>query len=293
MKKVIIITEKYGELGNRLFRFARFFSFAQREKYYLFDLTFFQYSYLYAPRNFFVALFFVALRLLNNQRLKKIEKKLSVSPRVISWRVTPEQEKAKVIEFSRLEKVMNETSRRILLFTKGSFFFWCGGIEEQMKERLQGIFRLKSKYLKTAQTLLNQAGIASQKNKIVAVHIRQGDYKIFAGGIYYFEEAVYAASMRNLLATHQGSGTIAFVLITKEKINLQDFEGLPFEFFENQSIGVDQALLQLCDYIISPKSTFSSWPSFLYNIPQGIIQNKNIPLEWSDFQVAEALSQIN
>ena len=285
MKKIFIITEKYGALGNRLFRFARIFSLAQREKYCLLDLTFFQYSYLYAPRNFFVALFFIALQLLNNQRLKKIEKKLSASPRVISWKVMPEQAEGSSIEISQLKKIIDSTLRRVVLFTRGSFFFRCGEIEEQTKERLRGIFRLKSRYRKTAQAFLNQAGIMSQKNKIIAVHIRQGDYKFFAGGVHYFEEAVYASCMKHLLATFQETN-LTFILLTEEVIDLQPFDGLPYHFFGNQSIGVDQALLQLSNYIISPQSTFSAWPSFLYNIPQAIIRSKTTPLEWSDFRIA-------
>jgi len=286
LKKVIVITEKYGELGNRLFRFARIFSLTQKEKCGLLDLTFFQYSYLYAPKNFFIAFLFMSLQLLNNQRLKKIEKKLSVSPRVVSWKVMPEQEEGRCVEISQLKKIIDATLVRVVLFTKGSFFFRCDEIEERTKEKLRRIFRLKSRYLVTAKALLKKAGVLSQQNKIVAVHIRQGDYKIFANGIYYFEEAIYASCMKHLAATSSGKNLI-FILLTKETIKLQAFEGLPFCFFGNQSIGVDQALLQLCDYIISPPSTFSAWPSFLYNIPQAIIRSKTTPLEWSDFRIAD------
>lgn len=293
MKKIVIITEKFGELGNRLFRFARIFSLTEEASFYLVDLTFFQYSYLYAPKNYFLAFLFIALQFLNNQRLKAVEKYLSSSKWVTLLKGPPRQRGDEILPIHEIKDEIEAASMPLLLLKEGGFFFSCHDMARSTKEKLRRIFHLKKKYLSKAESLLQKKEGAFLEKKYVGVHLRQGDYKTYADGIYYFEEAVYAASMRHLLATYQGPGSITFVLITKEKIHLRDFEGLPFQFFENQSIGVDQALLQLCDYIISPKSTFSSWASFLYDIPQGIIQSRTIPLEWSDFQVAEASPQIN
>lgn len=290
MKKIVLITEKYGDLGNRLFRFARIFSLKEQFSFYLIDLTFFQYSYLYAPKRLLLAVLFVMLQLFNNNRLKRIEKHFSSLKWVTILKESAAASEGKFLPAQQLKKEIEAASSPLILLSKGSFFFECRSVSFEVKEKLRLIFRLKKKYLSQAQDLLRKKEQKASNKIYIGVHLRQGDYKAHAGGIYYFEEAVYAASMRHLLKTYQGAGVIVFVLITKEKINLRDFEELPFEFFENQPIGVDQALLQFCDYIISPKSTFSAWPSFLYNIPQAIIQSKIKPLEWSDFQIADLSS---
>ena len=263
MNKFIIITEKYGALGNRLFRFARFFSFTQKERYYLIDLTFFQYSYLYTPKNFLIRFFFIGLQFLNNERLKKIEHFLSLESKITSWQLLSDQEKGEAVPISILAQFMKAMKSRGLLLTYGSFFFRSNGLEESSKKKLRTIFQLKPRYRNKAKQLLGSNKLFSQKNKIVAVHIRQGDYKLFDGGKHYFEEKVYASCMRHLLATSQ-EHTLAFILITKEAIDLQAFEGLPVCFFGEQSIGVDQALLQFADYILSPERKFlmSKWLRF-------------------------------
>lgn len=282
MKKCIIITEKYGDLGNRLFRFARFFSFLQKEKSYFIDLTFFQYSHLYKPENIGMRFFFIGLQLINNKRLKKIESILSRSSKITIWPLLLDQEQGEAVPISVLAQFMKVVKRWCVLFIKGSFFFRCDDVEEQVKEKLRAIFRLKSEYLKKAQQLLESRKVFSQKNKIIAVHVRQGDYEFFDGGKHYFKEEVYAACMRHLLTTAQ-ERNLVFILITKEEINLNAFDGLPFYFFGKQSVGIDQALLQFADYIISPKSTFSSWASFLHNIPRAVIHDKTIFPTWDEF----------
>lgn len=285
MKKCIIITEKYGDLGNRLFRFARFFSFLQKEKYHFIDLTLFQYSHLYNPENVVMRFLFFGLQLLNNKRLKKIESILSRSSKINIWGLLPDQEHGEAIPISALAQFMKTMKRQGVLFIKGSFFFSCDDVEEQVKEKLRAIFRLKSQYLKRAKQLLESRKIFSQKNKIVAVHVRQGDYEFFDGGKHYFKEEVYASCMRHLLTTAQ-ERNLVFILITKEELDLKPFDGLPFYFFGKQSVGIDQALLQFADYIVSPKSTFSSWASFLYNIPRAVIRDKTIVPTWDEFSPA-------
>lgn len=283
-KKIILVTEKYGQLGNRLVRFARLFSLAEQEGALLIDLSLFQYSYLFTPKDLGTALLFRALRFLNNKRLKKLECYLSSSKYVKCSHINDYTDRSCSISSLVLKKDIQESSQRIILLTKNSFF--VKGSPAIQKMSLSHIFTLKKKYLCKAKKLLSLLSI-TDRNLIVAVHIRQGEYKEFNNGSYYFEEEVYAESMRSLLSSYTNHNRpLQFILITKENIRLDPFEGLPFHFFGSQSIGVDQALLQQSDYIISTWSTFSMWPSFLHDIPQGIISNKSIPLTWNDFNIA-------
>lgn len=284
--KVLIVTEKFGDLGNRLCRFARLFSVTQQEGAYLLDLSLFQYSYLYAPKNIVVSFLFKGLQLLNNDRLKKLEKYLSCSNDITSSKLNFYPETGKPLPSSEIKKEIQESSKAILLLTKNSYYL--NGSEVNTKKKLLKIFVLKKSYLQEAKKLIAKITANADESLVVAVHIRQGEYKNFADGIYYFEEEVYAASMRNLLLTCENKKQpLRFILITKEDIRLEAFHGLPFHFFGSQSVAVDQALLQQSDYIISTTSTFSAWPSFLHNIPQGVIVNKAIPLNWDDFKVAD------
>ncbi|MFZ4116166.1 MAG: hypothetical protein ACOYK6_05520 [Chthoniobacterales bacterium] len=292
--KLLIVTEKYGDFGNRLGRFARLFSVAEQEGAWLIDLSLFQYSYLFAPKNFAASLFFRALSFLNDHRLKKLERYLSRSKYVTLSHATAARVEGEFFPSSELQQEIRASSRAILLLTKNSFFVQMHetaikkNSKAPIKYKLSELFLLRKKYLCTAKKLIATITPRSTNILLVAVHIRQGDYKTWNNGAYYFEEEVYAASMRNLLLTYENQRRpLHFMLITEAAIRLDAFEGLPFHFFGPQSIGVDQALLQQSNTIISTLSTFSMWASFLHDIPQGIIFTKDIPLCWNDLKVAD------
>jgi hypothetical protein len=286
--KLLIVTEKYGDFGNRMGRFARLFSVAEQEGALLIDLSLFQYSYLFAPKNLAVALLFRGLSFLNDHRLKKLERYLSRSKYVTLSRVTAAREEGEVFPSLELQQEIRESSRAIVLLTKNSYFVQMNkSSKASIKKKLSELFVLHKKYRHEAKKLIATIKPRLTDILLVAVHIRHGDYKTWRDGACYFEEEVYAASMRKLLLTYDNKGRpLHFILITEAGIRLEAFEGLPFHFFGSQSIGVDQALLQQSDYIISTLSTFSMWPSFLHDIPQGIISTKSVPLNWNDFKVA-------
>lgn len=45
----------------------------------------------------------------------------------------------------------------------------------------------------------------------------------------------------------------------------------------------DHSLMSMCDYLIGPPSTFTSWSSFIGNVPTYHIKDKYKKIELSDF----------
>ena len=103
-------------------------------------------------------------------------------------------------------------------------------------------------------------------DKIIAVHIRRGDYKEFLDGRYYFEDDVYLQKMidtQKLLSP----ASVCFAIFSNENINIKNFEGVNISFKNTNSPIGDMWGISLCDYIMGPLSTFSMWSSFLKNVP--------------------------
>jgi hypothetical protein len=117
-------------------------------------------------------------------------------------------------------------------------------------------------------------------DKIVAVHIRRGDYKTFLDGRYYFEDDIYLDKMKqinNILSPSK----VVFAIFSNEKIDLNNFNGINVSFNNDNSPIGDMWGISLCDYIIGPLSTFSMWASFWKKVPLLFVQ-KNTEIKSMD-----------
>ncbi len=135
--------------------------------------------------------------------------------------------------------------------------------------------------------------IAEKRQKydfIVGVMIRQGDYKLWKDGQYYFSIEQYSVWIDQLSEIFQDRGKVGFVLASDAAQNLNDFTNQNIHFttgIASSSGHYIESISQLsfCDVIISPPSSFSLWAAFLGNIPF-------IPLTHSQ-QVMAAESVLN
>ncbi|HEY5298760.1 MAG TPA: alpha-1,2-fucosyltransferase [Verrucomicrobiae bacterium] len=95
---------------------------------------------------------------------------------------------------------------------------------------------------------------------VIGIHIRQGDYRRWKGGRYFFPVARYVAWMREIAAQFP-SRQAAFFVCSDEPRSADEFSGLKIALGDALPI-VDLLALSKCDFIIGPPSTFSQWASF-------------------------------
>ena len=116
--------------------------------------------------------------------------------------------------------------------------------------------------------------VSPLKNKfkiVVGIHIRRGDYKNFIGGKYFYDINAYKSAM-DKIADIFGKEKTAFIICSNENIDLSNFNGL--NVFKGPGYFVaDLYALSLCDYIAGPPSTFSMWASFYGQKPIWMIRN--------------------
>ena len=129
------------------------------------------------------------------------------------------------------------------------------------------------------------ASLRARYDLLIGILIRQGDYREWIGGRFYFATAQYAAWVRQLQDLYPGR-KLAVVLASDEHQDLTLFDGLPcylspgavnrgghwFESF---------AILSLCDMVMGPPSTFAATAAFVRGIPL-------LPLVDSSQQLAES-----
>ncbi len=96
---------------------------------------------------------------------------------------------------------------------------------------------------------------------VVGVHLRQGDYRTYCDGIMFYTTEEYAGLMRRLMRLWEGR-PVTFVVCSDEPQQPQTaFEGLDVAMGPGTPVA-DLHALALCDYIVGPSSTYSRWASF-------------------------------
>ena len=280
--KFLFITDKFGDLGNRLFRFARFYC-CKPQSIFLCDLSFYQYAYIYSPKNCLYFLTFKILSLLRRNSFLNIVKQIKKYCIEINLISGPENNNN---NFS--SDVFDGTKKfqsRLFFVNNLSYYYKSKKVSLRSKQKLQSIFTIKNKYRKKARGLLNSS---QGRSVLVGVHMRRGDYREFNDGVFYYDDETYLKNIFSLKNTYNGSKRLKFLLISNERINLENYRSVDYLHFGMQDAPVDMSLLQSCDYILAPPSTFSGWCSFLNDIPIFILRDRNILCSWSDFKLCDA-----
>jgi hypothetical protein len=114
---------------------------------------------------------------------------------------------------------------------------------------------------------------------VIGVHIRQGDYRRWYGGKYFYPAARYAAWMGELAAQFPAR-KVAFLVCSDEPRHAGEFPGLSVGFGTDSPVS-DLYALARCDFILGPKSTFSQWASFYGEKPLLHLgdSNDSVPVE--------------
>ena len=237
--RIIIVLGKYGGFCNRLFQSLHYHAHSIEE-----GATFFNPTLIGLLK--FDNYFFYLLDNLNNLFLKFLMKPL---------------------------KFLFKNNELCFYFNKNNYIKIVKGWEFRKyqltlkhHEKLKILYAFKSKnLLKKSISLINYLTTLKNRGKfIVGLHIRRKDYKEWNNGKYYFDDEYYKYVIKNLKnkLTKENKEPF-FIVVSDEKINSK----LGMDFFSLGSWKEDQILLQFCDLIVGPPSTFTMWASYISKVP--------------------------
>jgi len=115
----------------------------------------------------------------------------------------------------------------------------------------------------------------------IGVHIRQGDYRGWKGGMHYFENSGYSRWMHEAEKIFS-ERKVVFVICSSEPINLIAFKEHNIATGPGTAMG-DLHTLSLCDAIMGPPSTFSTWASYHGRAPLCMLQHQEQKITKHDF----------
>jgi hypothetical protein len=298
--KLFVISGRCGRMGNRLILFANFIALAEEQGHRVINPTFHSYARFFeamrrdiycqyppATRRSWLdivpgmggairgtRIFFHAARaagLLN-------ERHPIFGKRIFTLRQSP-TEKITALDGPEVQAKIRDAG---IVFVNG-WTFRAPGLVKRHAEKIKSYFRPAAGIEQASRQAVDC--LRQHADIVVGVHIRQGDYRTFREGTYFFAVAQYAAWMRELAGQFPTSN-VAFFVCSDEPRHEQEFPGLCVGVGAGSETG-DLCALARCDYILGPVSSFSMWASFYGNKPLLVIRDRETRIEREKFYVPD------
>ena len=296
---MVIICNKSGQLGNRLFQYAHILANARENNYCVVNLMFDEYI------QFFPALYTITTcpnrTRKNQQHYNKVKFKIAYyADRVVfkffyytkwynSFFHSFFDEDINKYNFSKPDfydlnsrEFQASAKSKKLVFAYGRFFRDYSALEKN-SAYIKELFKPTDLIVNNIKSILNTIRIENEL--VIGVHMRRGDYKEFADGRYYYSFHEYALVLKKILSNVSYKGKkIAFLLCSNESIPLAAFEGITV-YTGTGHLVEDMYALSLCNCIVGPPSTFTMWASFYGKTPLHQLKKIEYQICPEDFQL--------
>ena len=283
----VVIAAKAGRLGNRLFLSAYFMANARARGYLLMNPALGEYAASFEGSARDPLCRFPGVgegfdpEIVGQCRdaavtLLPMVSRLLPRSRILDIRAT--HDAGDCVYDLNAEEYLHQLNEGGMLFVKGWKF--------RDDEHLVAAHRVIAEYFTPVEEIRLRAERAvsqarSQGDLVIGVHIRQGDYRDWKGGIHYFETEQYAHWMREAAAIHPGK-RVAFMICASDLIDFGKFGGLAVTSGPGEVVA-DLHALSLCDGIMGPPSTFSTWASYRGRTPLCMLQHHRQQVQKHDF----------
>ena len=298
-RKLIIITARCGRMANRIQLFAHFMGFAEENGYRVMNPTFYTYANLFEgtcrdvfgrypaePRGSalnsvpgLAGLIRTTRILFHAGRLAQtLNEKLGVfSGSVMTLQQLP---KPKMTWLQSPEVAAQIRTAKIVLIN--GWRFRASDCVQKHADKIRCYFQPVPEIARNVRQFMEH--LRQNAEIIIGVHIRQGDYRRWREGKYFFPVSRYAEWMRELLVQFPGR-KVSFLVCSDGARSNEEFAGLPVVISRNNPIE-DLYSLAKCNYILGPLSTFSQWASFHGNTPLFHLHDSNDRPDPKQFRVS-------
>jgi hypothetical protein len=283
---MIVIAEKYGQLGNRLFVFAHVIAFAAERGARVANPSFDEYAdFFRATRDDLFCRYPARRSLLKSKRLRSILYRLvNRVANSLAYR-SPESRWWAVVRIEEGESCDLAGARFVALardkkfvFTQGWLFRDQPGLDKHA-DAVRLYFRPAQEIERGVDALVQ--GARADCDVLVGVHVRQGDYRGFAGGKYFYETPQYVALMRGVERLFEGR-RVKFLVCSNARHAPESFVGLAHAFGAG-GVVEDMYSLARCDLILGPPSTYTLWASYYGDVPLYAVEDPSRAVALEDF----------
>lgn len=264
---MVVITDKAGQLGNQIVRFAHFVAFSEGSGVPVANARFGGYG---GYAHYFPA--FAEDPLCRYPRAPKTKTMRARAGVALAWAlglVAPGRRYRSLAvvrlqgpdEFDLGAESFKQLAREVRVVLARGFLFRDYAAFAAHADTLRRVFAPRTEHLDRARAAVRAA--KGDADRVVGVHIRRGDYAEWNDGRFFWSDNEYAQLMA--AAAEQWPGETTRFLIcsndTWERSELPNSAPGPGHEIE------DMYALAYCDAILGPPSTFSAWASFWGRTP--------------------------
>lgn len=275
MKKIIIL-ETSGRLANQLWHFAAVYAFCLEQGFTAENRAFFRYCRYFGitvPGQFFGWIFGKFYYWHGNVKLAKLMYLFYAKfVKIFNYRHIVNDGGREFLLPPTLNLVTEQNKILNSLKTDGATWYFCGwlfrnpaGLEKYHDEICNYLKPLDSYLVPVREKM---AKIRSAHKFIVGVHIRQGDYKTWDGGKYFYTFVEVRKILDDYIIQQKKfkSDDIAFVICSDEIVDLDAFGGLNIYRGHGGEVE-DLHTLAESDLIIGSTSTYGAWAAYYGKVP--------------------------
>lgn len=270
MKKVVIYKNNGGRLANQLWNYACVYAYCLEKGYQCSNYAFFRYQNYFRVRSgnwlidkilskapFFISRFIYPVY---EAYVGLLLKGMVISDCGSEFMLPPTPNK-NVLQSKSLERLENGKNKDI--YFKGWLFRNPVGLDRyhaDVRRCLRPSDRAEAE-ISTVMLRAKQKG-----SKIIGVHIRQGDYKKWQGGKYYFSFSEARKLLDKFLSQHDNQKQVVFIICTDGDFDEAAFNGLNYVRGAGSAVS-DLFLLSRTDIILGSNSTYGRWAAYYGGVP--------------------------
>jgi hypothetical protein len=158
------------------------------------------------------------------------------------------------------------------------YVFTCRSAVTRQRANIRRQFHLEAREFAALKAELDAWRVGGE---LVGVHIRQGDFRGYDGGKFFFTVEEYAKAMRATAAA-LAPRRVKFLVCSDEAQAKESFTGMDV-LISQAPHWQDLIKLSQCDRLIGTMSTFVRTASFLRAVPLYTLQRGRTPVRAEDF----------
>lgn len=290
---MVIIGNKSGQLGNRLFVYAHFIANAIEYGYEVSNPSFYDYSRYFAnlQKDFFCRYPARESGLKSRKSLQAayflaLTKSVSLAKKMGLRLCNCDLLKVKAMghdgdnyDLCSPEFIgVREGARHLLV--RGWAFRDFSNLTKHA-DRVRRYFAPAEPHAANVERLIDRA--RKDCDLLVGLHIRHGDYRTWLGGRHFYETAQYADIMRDYASRCAGK-RVRFLICSNARQDEKLFHGLDYIMGNNHQME-DMYSFARCDRLIGPPSTYTMWASFYGSVPLFIVHTPGEPILPEGFRI--------
>lgn len=263
---MIVLAQKYGQLGNRLSYLRVYLAVSLEYDIKILDLSFDEYSSRFICESNTVFRVKGICSLILRTTLHNLIRFnfISEDGTLLSFLRPDSEQHVRLVDNITLNKCIR---KHVLICGGWPIIDWI--TVKKHDEKIRKYFTPVKHIVERVESFIQLARECC--DILVGIHIRQGDYRIWNDGRYYFESSEYVLIMKKVLEMHPDC-KIKFIISTNENQDWDLFSSFNYVKAPGNDV-VDLYVLAGCNEIYGPQSSFSGWSSFWGRVPLRWIDN--------------------